>query len=219
MIRAVIFDMDGLLIDSEPLWRRAQQIAYKTVGIELDSKEIRWGMGRPQGEVVAHWYHKYPWKGLSQADMEAFVVDNLITLVKQEAQLKPGVHRAIKICQQLKLPLAIASSSRTEIIDTVVDKLKIRSYFKYIYSGENEPFGKPHPGIFITTANLLDVSPQNVVVFEDAPAGVLAAKAAKMHCIAVPELETKDHPFIQTADIIIDSLDEFEASMLDHLKV
>jgi HAD superfamily hydrolase (TIGR01509 family) len=215
MIQAIIFDMDGLLIDSEPLWRRAIRAAYKTVGLELTDEQMYLNRGMRTNEVVAYWYSKYPWEGPSQKDIEALIVDRLIDLVKKEGQLKPGVHHALEICGQAKLPLAIASSSSNEIINTVVDTLKIRDFFKHIYSAEHEPLGKPHPGVFITTAGLLGVSTHDIVVFEDAPSGVLAAKAAKMYCIAVPEADTKNHPFIQTADIVIDSLEQFDRAMLD----
>src|ERR1035441_9834673 len=214
MIQAVIFDMDGLLIDSEPLWRRAEKAAFKTVGFEISDEQMYEFMGTKLTEVVAHWYSKYPWEGPSQKDIETLIVNKLIALVKSEGSMRPGVHHALDVCKRAKLPLAIASSSSNEIISTVVDSLKIRNYFEYIYSAEHEPFGKPHPRVFITTAGLLGVSPRDILVLEDSPSGVLAAKAAKMKCIAVPDPETKNHPFIQIADLVIDSLEKFDEAML-----
>jgi sugar-phosphatase len=99
----------------------------------------------------------------------------------------------------------------------VVDTLNIRDYFEVIYSGEHEPYLKPHPGVFISTAALLKVEPRHCLVFEDAPAGVLAAKAARMKCVAVPERAHKFDPFIQTADMVINSLEQFDDTTLQKL--
>ena len=214
MIQAVIFDMDGLLIDSEPLWRRAQRAAYKTVGFEIQNEDMYKLMGTRVNEVVEYYYRKHPWTGPSQKDIETLIVDNLIASIKAEGKMRPGVHHALAICKQANLPLAIASSSSNKIIDTVLETLKIRGEFDVIYSAEHEPFGKPHPGVFITTSQLLGVSPDNILVFEDAPSGVLAAKAAKMYCIAIPDPETRNHPFIQIADRVMDSLEDFHKEQL-----
>lgn len=219
MIQAVIFDMDGLLIDSEPVWRRVHRAVYKTVGFQVSDEQMHELKGTKLNDVIAHWYHTYPWEGPSQKDVEALIVDNFIAAIKSEGRLKPGARQVLDLCRQAQLPMAIASSSSNEVIDVVVDTLKIRDFFEHLYSGENEPFGKPHPGVFITAAGLLGVAPQNALVFEDAPNGVLAAKAAKMHCVAVPEPESKDHPFIQIADQVIDSLEQFDEKLLGRVKI
>ncbi|HEX4774806.1 MAG TPA: hexitol phosphatase HxpB [Candidatus Saccharimonadales bacterium] len=213
MIKAVIFDMDGLLIDSEPLWGRARDEVIATVGIELTTQDIHNSLGRGIYNAVEYWYHQHPWQGRSREDVTAAIIDRFLDLVRQEGKLKPGVHHTIEICKQAGLPLAIASSSPMEVIDTVVDKLNIRGFFKEIYSARSEPHSKPHPGVFITTAELLGVEPRQCLVFEDAPSGVLAAKSARMHCVAVPEPEVKNNKFIQIADIILDSLEEFNKQM------
>lgn len=217
MIQAVIFDMDGLLIDSEPFWRRAQKLAFQTVGVSLSDDDMRHTMGRRIDEVVAHWFHERPWTGASQKDIEALIVDKVIELIKSEGQLLPGVIRVIDLFKSMSLPMAIASSSTSEIIDAVVDTCNIRHNFAHIYSAQHESHGKPHPGVYITTAALLGVPPHRCLALEDSPSGVLSAKAAKMVCVAVPDAENKHHKYIQIADAIIDSLESFDRKLLDSL--
>ena len=217
MIDAVIFDMDGLLIDSEPFWRRAQAFAFGTVGLALSEDDMRQTMGRRIDEVVAHWYHERPWKGATQKDIEALIVDKVIELVKAEGAALPGVIDVIELFKSKSIPMAIASSSSSEIIDAVVDKFDIRDNFEHIYSAQHETHGKPHPGVYITTASLLGVPAHRCLALEDSPSGVLSAKAAKMKCVAVPAPENKSHSYIQIADAVIDSLENFNEELLESL--
>ena len=217
MIKAVIFDMDGLLIDSEPFWRRAQAYAFGTVGLKLDESDMRTTMGRRIDEVVAHWYHERPWTGASQKDIEALIVDKVIELVQAEGQLMRGAKQTLDFFKNKGVSTALASSSSSEIISAVLEKLGIKDYFEHVYSAENETYGKPHPGVYITTASLLGVPTERCLAFEDSPSGVLSAKAAKMKCVAVPDAEHKQDKRIQIADVVLDSLDEFSEATFKSL--
>ncbi len=217
MVDAVIFDMDGLLIDSEPFWRRAQAYAFGTVGLNLTEDDMRHTMGRRIDEVVAYWYHERPWQGATQKDIEALIVDKVISLVKSEGVPLPGVMNVIELFRTKSIPMAIASSSSGEIIQAVVDKLQIRDYFSQLYSAEHETHGKPHPGVYITTAAMLGVPAHRCLALEDSPTGVLSAKAAKMKCVAVPAPENKNHNYIRIADAVIGSLEEFDEKLLESL--
>lgn len=217
MFRAIIFDMDGLLINSEPFWRRAQKEVFSTVGVELSETDMRTTMGRRIDEVVAHWHHERPWTDKSQTEIEAAIVTRVIELVRSEGAPMEGVMKTLELCKSLNMPLAIASSSSQEIINAVVDTLGIHDYFEELFSAEHETHGKPHPGVFITTAAHLQVKPEHCLVFEDSPSGVLAAKAAKMSCIAVPDNDHTDHPYIGIADIQLSSLSEFNIDTLNSI--
>ena len=217
MIKAAIFDMDGLLIDSEPFWRRAQVLAFGTVGLSLSEEDMKQTMGRRIDEVVSHWHNERPWAGASQKDIEALIVDKVIELVKLEGTLRTGALQTLEYFKSISLPMAVASSSSMEIIDAVVDALGIRSFFVELFSAEHETHGKPHPGVFITTANHLGISPHECLVFEDSPSGVLSAKAAKMKCIAIPEFELTDNPIINIADKKLGNLGNFDQSVFDEL--
>ena len=216
MIKAVIFDMDGLLIDSEPLWEQAFKDAFEPEGVKVTTEDMLQVRGRRQLESIDYFARTYNWQGSHKA-MEATINEDMIGQIKSMGELMPGAEQALKICRDAGLPLTIASSSSYEVIKTVLEKCGIGDFFKLVHSGTDEPYGKPHPGIFITTAKLLGIKPHDCLVFEDAPSGVIAAKAAHMTCIAVPEPAHRDHAYIKTADIALDSLEQFNAAMLQNI--
>jgi sugar-phosphatase len=206
MLRAAIFDMDGLLVDSEPLWRRAEQQVFPAVGIELTDAMCMQTMGTRLDEVVRYWYGLHPWTGPTQDEVAAQVIARVIDLVAAEGQALPGVAAALARCAAAGLAVALASSSPMRLIDAVVDRLGIRAGFTCLQSAEDEPYGKPHPGVFLTTAARLGVEPSACLVLEDSLAGVLAGKAARMRVVAVPAREQYDDPRFVIADRKLPSL-------------
>lgn len=204
--------MDGLLIDSEPLWEEAEIEVFTKIGIPLTSDMTKQTMGMRVDEVVQHWYSRYPWQNPTQQEVQADVVAKVIELIKQKGTPRSGVKEIVAFFAEKKLPIAIASSSLTEIITAVLEKLEIKDSLNAICSAEHEPYGKPHPGVYITTAKKLDVLPEFCLAFEDSPNGVLAAKAAKMKCVAVPDEKMRDDKKFCIADLVINSLTEFDES-------
>jgi len=187
MIEAVIFDMDGLLIDSEPFWRRAEISVFKTVGIELSEGDCRETMGYRLNEVVDLWYSRKPWMGKSTQQVEEQILAHVQNLIEMEGVPLKGVMKSIELCKELKLKTAIASSSAMRLIKATVKRLGLEDTFDILHSAEHEEFGKPHPAVFIHTAQKLGVRPENCLVFEDSFHGMVAGLAAKMKVIAVPE--------------------------------
>ena len=208
MIEAVIFDLDGLLIDSEPLWQEAEILVFQQVNIILTSELCLQTKGLRIDEVVEYWYQKYPWTNLSKQKVEQLIVAKLIELIQIKGKPLAGVDRAISFVRQKQVKIALASSSALPIIRAALQKLKLTDVFVEIYSAESEVLGKPYPGVYLTTAHKLKVAPQKCLALEDSLNGVLAAKAAQMKCIAIPEASQRDNPKFAIADTILQSLED-----------
>jgi sugar-phosphatase len=214
---ASIFDMDGLLIDSEILWHEAEIDILGNLGVPLAAEECRSTKGMFVGEVTEHWFARYPWTGPTPAEVAVTIVDRVIALVMEKGDLKPGALHAIGLCTERGLPIAVASSSQYRLIDAALAHFDLRRYFSLVHSAEDEDYGKPHPAVFLTAAAKLGAAPTRCLVWEDAPAGVLAAKAASMACIAVPEPGEGHHPAFGLADLVLDSLLEMDDARWDEL--
>ncbi len=217
MIKAIIFDMDGLLIDSEPIWQEAEGTVLGNLGVRFAPPELRQTMGLKVTEVVQFWYARQPWENLSIEKTATDIMDTVVSLVKSKGTAMPGVRHALDVCKETGLPMAIASGSFFRVIEAVLEKLGIKNEFSVIYSAEHEPYGKPHPGVYITAANKLDVAPECCLAFEDSPNGVLSAKAARMKCVTVPDVHVKSDKRFLIADLRLASLDELTIEQLSSL--
>lgn len=217
MIEAVIFDLDGLLIDSEPLWQEAEILIFKQVNLVLTSELCRQTQGLRIDEVVDYWYRQYPWTNLSKLEVEELIVNKVIELIHLKGQPLPGVSQAIAFVKNQNVKIALASSSTSQIIQAALQKLNLTEVFVEIYSAESEMLGKPHPGVYSTTAQKLNVPPQSCLALEDSLNGVLAAKAAHMKCVAIPEAIQQKNPQFAIADLILKSLEEFNQPVWNSL--
>lgn len=204
--RAAIFDMDGLLIDSEPLWRRAEIAVFASVGVKLNDKLCRQTTGMRIDTAVQYWFERYPWKGKTQQQL----VEELVVRVEDEIEragvCMPGVQQTLDHVKTAGWRIGLASSSPGTLIDFVIDKLGIAQYFDARCSALDEEHGKPDPAVYLTAARLLDIAPAACVAFEDSMPGVRSAKAAGMKVVAVPDPERSDDPAFAMADLRLTSL-------------
>lgn len=219
MIKAVIFDMDGILINSEPLWVESEKKVFETVDVHLTDDLCYQTFGMRIQEVAPYWHRKFPWdtsqKSFEQVSNE--VIENVIKLINEKGEAFEGVEYILNLFDSKNIPLALASSSPVKIINAVVDKLGIRERFKIIYSAENEEYGKPHPAVYITTAKKMNVDAIDCAAFEDSFNGIISAKAALMKTVAVPEIYNFYNPLFNIADIKLRKLIEFNEEEFNKL--
>jgi mannitol-1-/sugar-/sorbitol-6-/2-deoxyglucose-6-phosphatase len=214
---ASVFDMDGLLIDSEPLWQLAEVEILGGLGVPIDPHACRQTKGMFVNEVTAYWHERFPWTGPTPDEVAVQVVDRVCELVIERGLLLPGVHQAIDLCRRHGLRLGLASSSEYRLIELVLAHFDLAGYFEVRHSAQDETLGKPHPAVYLGAAAKLGVEPTRCLAWEDAGAGVLAAKAARMICVAVPEPAERDRKAFAIADAVLGSLTEADEQLFDRL--
>jgi sugar-phosphatase len=213
-IAATLFDMDGLLIDSEVLWHQAEVEIFGSLGVPLYESSSRSTKGVFVNEVVDYWYARYPWDGPSNDVVVGLLLERVGSLVESVGRLLPGALRAIDLASE-RGPVALASSTPLALINRCLDHFDLSSRFASVHSAEFEPYGKPHPGVFLTAASSLGIEPTRCVVFEDSTAGVIAARAASMRVVAVPTIEDRGEVEFLLADLVLDTLEALSPEWLD----
>ncbi|MCL2932373.1 MAG: hexitol phosphatase HxpB [Trichodesmium sp. MAG_R03] len=215
--KAIIFDMDGLLIDSEPLWQQAEVEIFNNIGIPLTKTMSAETMGLRIDEVAKYWAVRFPEINMNQAQVAERIIDRMKELIIKIGQPLTGAIEAVQLCQKINLPLALATSSSMALVEVVLQRLELTTVFDVIASAENEKFGKPHPAVYLTTSDRLGIEPTQCLAFEDSINGVISAKAAQMKCIAIPAPENREDKRFALADVTLNSLTQITQSKLEQL--
>jgi sugar-phosphatase len=213
--KAVIFDMDGLLIDSEPLWQEAGSETLQEFGKELTPAQYHSSTGLRTEEWIEHWFHQFNIDMQHAPAAVETIIQKAIDKIDAKGEVFPGVDEIINFFQQKNFLLGLATSSPLSLVKVVLEKLQLQNVFDGIASAEFLPYGKPNPQVYINCAEALQVSPVQCIAFEDSFNGMIAAKAARMKCVVVPSVSDYDHPKWNAADLKISGLNDFTAV---HLK-
>lgn len=214
MVNAVIFDMDGLLLDSEDFWQHSEFKQFSALGVPLTLADTKKTVGWRCDYVVRYWYEQAPWQGPTQGEVADAIIDGVIAQIKSKGRLLPGAQHAIELCKQLGLPMALATSSNHRMMRETLRHFGLLSLFDATCSAEFLPYAKPHPQVYLNAAEALGIAPTNCLALEDSVTGVIAAKAARMTCIAVPEHANFNDPRYAIADYKLASLTELLPSHL-----
>lgn len=209
--------MDGLLIDSEPLWQEAGMETLAGFGKTLTAAQYHRTTGLRTEEWIEYWlsYFEISPEHIPAATQQ--IIQKAIEKISAKGTMMPGVRYILDFFTERNIPLGLASSSPMELIDVVVEKLGIGKYFHTFTSAQHLPFGKPHPQVYIDCAAALQVSPLHCLAFEDSFNGMIAAKAARMKCVVVPAAADVAHGKWNAADMKLGSLLEFDEECLRQL--
>jgi HAD superfamily hydrolase (TIGR01509 family) len=206
MPQAVIFDMDGVLLDSEPMHMQVQDNMAAELGFKMTRAEHLAFVGI---SPLATWEQLCARHGLPQNPQELAEEQGRRYLAQalEKAVPRSGLLPLLDYLQARDKPLAVASSNQRETVDAVLGKLGVRDFFRAVVTGSDAERSKPWPDIFLKAARLLRALPADCLVIEDAATGVAAARSAGMRCIGlcVPDAPFQD---LSSADITVSSLDE-----------
>jgi sugar-phosphatase len=222
-VEAVVLDMDGVLIDTEPVWRAAQSAVFAGFGVALSERDLLDSTGQPIEELIPVWRRRSSAPDpagteLTDAEIADLIIDRVIAHVTAEGRPMPGVTAAIALFERCGLRLAIASSSPLRLIDAVCDRLGL-TRITVRCSAMDEARGKPAPDVYLTAARRLGVAAAGCLALEDSPAGVASARSAGMRCVAVPDPLLAADPRYREADLVLGSLTALDEAALRRLGV
>lgn len=206
MITTVLFDMDGLLLDTELYWGESMLKIAAKHGIPITREHFKATTGLRIFEVTEYWQRNFPWQGASSEQVANEVLDDITAVSIAKGNIMPGV---INLLQQLRAAhykIGLASSSPMRMIQPLIQHFELSAYFDAVCSADAVEYGKPHPAVFLYAANQLQAQQHECLVLEDSLNGVIAAKAARMKVIAVPDAHQLHNPAFSIADLVLPSL-------------
>jgi len=216
MIKAALFDMDGLLLDTEPIWGVVMREKAEANGVVVPMDRIRETAGLRITEVCAYWERNFAWpEGLTVDELSRDIVSGVVEASKQRATVLPGVRELLSGLRAAGWKIGLASSSPRTMIETLIRHFGIGAYFEAVVSADTAVLGKPHPEVYLQCAAALGVAAHACMVLEDTVNGCISAKAARMKVLAVPHHEWAADPRFAIADKVVGSLEEISVADLE----
>ncbi|MBD2779677.1 hexitol phosphatase HxpB [Xenorhabdus szentirmaii] len=209
-MKAVIFDMDGVLIDSEPLWKKSGMLVLNHYGVPINYNEMMSMIGIPVSGMIDKACQLYNKNDLDVSKIEKDLFIKGVELILEEKPLMDGVIECLDFLVRKEIKIGIASASPLSFLLKIVEQCGIADYFDYISSAEHMPYNKPHPMVYLNAAEKLNVLPDECLGIEDSKTGMISVKAASMKCVVMPSHIEYDNSYWDTSDWKIKNLKELE---------
>jgi HAD superfamily hydrolase (TIGR01509 family) len=213
-LNTVIFDMDGLLIDSEPYWEEAGAETLEQYKIQLTPDQYHSTTGLRTREWIEWWFGVYEIDRQFTEDAERTIITKAIDKIREHAKPMPGVDHIFKLFKEEGFKIGLATSSPLALVDVVAEKLGIADLLEAVSSAELLPNGKPHPLVYLQCAEKMNSRPIDCICFEDSFNGMIAAKAARMKCVVIPAPAFFNSGRWDAADLKIPDLQSFTVNEL-----
>ena len=207
-MQAVIFDMDGLLIDSEPFWKQAEKRVFSAIGVEITDALSAKTMGMTTREATKFWL-QHAGLSLSQHLMEQVendVIDEVALLTATQGQALPGVHNLLEQLRQHDLKIGLATNAPVRLVPVVMERLDITAFFDAYVADDDVAEGKPHPAIYQLALKRINAQANHTIAFEDSVTGMTAAMGASIRTVVVPSHANYHLPHYDAAALKLDSL-------------
>lgn len=208
-LSTVIFDMDGLLIDSEPHWHEAANETLQCYNKKLTAELYATTIGLRTREFIAYWFQYFNLPETEMNAAEKKIIDLVTEKIKKKPNVMPAVPYIFNFFRQRNFKIGIASSSPANIIEMVMKLCNITKIVDAYVSAEDMQYGKPHPQVYLDCAFQLRSAPTDCICFEDSFNGMIAVKSARMKCVIVPSLAAIKDLRWAAADLKIASLQNF----------
>lgn len=206
--------MDGLLLDTEPLWGKSMLQVAEKHNIPITRERFKETTGLRIYEVTDHWATYYPWNGKTSTEVAEEILDDIIASSKNHASVLRGVEQTLQLLKQNGYKIGLATSSPTRMVNELISHFHLQGYFDVITSADVVELGKPHPAVFLHCAAQLGTIPTRCLVLEDSVNGMIAGKAARMKVIVVPDELHFDDPRFSLADGKLKSMENFTLDLL-----
>jgi sugar-phosphatase len=211
----VIFDFDGLIIDTNSLWTEAEQVCFSKVGVSVTPEKQRLTASMTTRQVARYWHSCQPWGGRSLQQLERDVIQYVRRSLSLDAKPMAGAIEAIGLCVDKGYRIGLATNAPREVCEPALERLGVHQHFDAILTEADVKHGKPYPDVYTACLNALALSPREAIAFEDSPTGAIAARRAGIPVVGLPSTSDYEDEMRVLCHSVLPSLDSVDSEFFE----